>query len=88
VTTALDKTLKRELRVAGRAYIVTLSPLTLKLTLKGKRNGLELEWEALVNGDAALATALNASLGSLTQKKPARTAAQRVAQSARREPAR
>lgn len=66
MTTPLEKTLKRELRVHDRAYILAISPLTLKLTLKGKRKGLELKWEALVSGDAALATALNASLGSLT----------------------
>jgi hypothetical protein len=64
--TLLDKTLKRELHIGDRAYIVALSPLTLKLTLKGKRKGLELQWQALVNGDAALATALNASLGKFT----------------------
>jgi len=29
---------------------------------KGKRNGLELAWAALINGEAALATALNASV--------------------------
>jgi len=29
---------------------------------KGRRNGLELAWTALASGDAALATALNASL--------------------------
>ena len=31
---------------------------------KGKRNGLEIAWKDLVSGDAALATALNASLKS------------------------
>ena len=62
MTTRLDKTLKRELSVNGHAYIVAISPEGLKLTLKGRRKGLELHWEALVNGDAALATALNASL--------------------------
>jgi hypothetical protein len=66
MATLLDKTLKRELRIGDRSYIVTMSPLTLKLTPKGKRKGMELQWEALVNGDAALATALNASIGSLT----------------------
>ncbi|MCS3747590.1 hypothetical protein FHY18_003201 [Xanthomonas arboricola] len=30
---------------------------------KGKRKGVSLRWDALVNGDAALAVALNASLG-------------------------
>ena len=63
--TLLDKTLKRELRLASATYVVTLSPRTLKLTRKGKRKGLELEWEALVNGDAALATALTASVAQL-----------------------
>ena len=63
MTTLLDKTLRREVRIGERSYIVTLSPLTLKLTPKGKRKGLELNWESLVSGDAALAAALNASVG-------------------------
>ena len=66
MATPLNKPLKRELHIGGRSYVVTLSPLTLKLTPKGKRKGLELQWEALVNGDAALAVALNASVGRLT----------------------
>ena len=66
MATLLNKTLKREVRIGDRSYIVTMSPLTLKLTPKGKRKGLELQWEALVNGEAALAAALNASVGSLT----------------------
>ena len=68
MTTLLDKTLKREVRVHGRSYIVALSPLTLKLTPKGKRKGLELTWEALVSGDAALAMALNASVARLVSE--------------------
>jgi hypothetical protein len=70
MTTMLDKTLKREVRIGDRAYIVAISPLTLKLTPKGKRKGLELQWEALVNGEAALAAALNASVGKLTADPP------------------
>jgi hypothetical protein len=42
--------------------MLTISPEGLKLVPKGKRNGLELAWQALVSGEAALATALNASL--------------------------
>jgi hypothetical protein len=72
VTTLLDKTLKREVRIQGHSYIVTLSPLTLKLTPKGKRKGLELGWEELVNGDAALATALRASVTGLMAKPQSR----------------
>ncbi len=60
--TPLDKPLRRELDVDGRAYTLTLDPEGLKLTPKGKRKGLELRWRELVNGDAALATALQASL--------------------------
>lgn len=70
MTTLLDKTLKRELRIQDRAYILTISPLTLKLTPKGKRKGMELNWEALVNGDAALAAALSASVGKLAADPP------------------
>jgi predicted component of type VI protein secretion system len=64
MTTRLDKTLKRELTLEGRTFILALSPEGLKLTLKGKRNGQELRWSDLISGDAALAAALNASLGT------------------------
>ncbi len=66
MTALLDKTLKRELRIGDRSYILAISPLTLKVTPKGKRKGLELSWESLVSGDAALAAALNASVGRFT----------------------
>lgn len=61
----LDKTLKRELLLKGRTYVVAISPEGLKLTVKGRRKGLELAWNDLITGEAALATALNASLGQL-----------------------
>jgi hypothetical protein len=63
--TKLDKTLKREIIVNEKPYIVAISPEGMKLTAKGKRNGRELTWTALVNGDAALAAALNASMENL-----------------------
>jgi len=66
MTTKLEKPLKREISVQGKPFIVTLSPIGLKLTAKGRRNGHELTWEALVTGDAALAAALNASLKNTT----------------------
>jgi hypothetical protein len=70
MTTRLDKTLKRELTLEGRTFILAVSPEGLKLTLKGKRNGLELGWSDLVSGDAALAAALNASLGTFAADEP------------------
>jgi hypothetical protein len=57
VTAKLDKPLKRELIICGHQYVVTLSPEGIKLALKGKRKGYELDWESLVSGDAALAPA-------------------------------
>jgi hypothetical protein len=62
MTTKLDKTLKREISIDGDPFIVTIDPAGLKLTAKGKRKGQELAWKDLVNGEAALAVALNASL--------------------------
>jgi hypothetical protein len=62
--TPLDKPLRRELQIDGAAYTLTLDPETLKLVRKGHRKGLVLRWTELVNGDAALATALQASLAA------------------------
>ncbi len=62
MTTRLEKPLKREIRIKRQPYIVTLSPEGVKVTRKGRRIGQELRWEDLVSGEAALATALNASL--------------------------
>ena len=62
--TPLDKPLKRELVVGDLAYTLTLDPEGLKLVEKGRRKGLQLRWADLVSGDAALATALRASLES------------------------
>jgi len=71
MTTRLEKTIKRELTLKGQPYIVAISPEGLKLTLKGRRKGLELKWEALASGDAALAVALNASVEQMSSPSPA-----------------
>jgi hypothetical protein len=63
--TPLDKPLRRELLVQDRAYTLTLDPHGLKLVEKGRRKGIELAWTDLVNGDAAIAAALQASLSQL-----------------------
>ncbi|HYY60071.1 MAG TPA: hypothetical protein VE756_01645 [Burkholderiales bacterium] len=62
MATKLDKSLRREVAIDGEPYMLTISPDGLKLVPKGKRKGVELAWKALVSGEAALATALNASL--------------------------
>jgi hypothetical protein len=53
MATKLNKLLKREIEVDGKAYMVALSPEGLKLTEKGKRLGKELTWKELVGGDAS-----------------------------------
>lgn len=60
--TPLDKQLRRELMIEGKAYTLSLDTAGLKLVEKGRRKGLELKWTDLVSGDAALAAALQASL--------------------------
>ncbi|AVO30607.1 hypothetical protein D7T48_02935 [Stenotrophomonas maltophilia] len=60
--TPLDKPLRRELHIDGQPYTLTVAPEGLKLVEKGRRNGITLRWQDLVSGDAALATALQASL--------------------------
>ena len=62
--TELKSALNRELLIDKTAYKLTISPEGFKLVLKGKRNGLEIAWHELVNGDAAMAVALRASLSA------------------------
>ncbi len=60
--TPLDRPVRREVQVEGKAYTVMIDAHGLKFTEKGRRNGMVLAWADLANGDAALATALRASL--------------------------
>ena len=50
--TKLEKPLKRELAIGEQAYVLTIAPEGLKLTLKGHRKGREIAWRELVSGDA------------------------------------
>jgi len=83
MTAKLDKPLKRELMISGHLYVVTLSPEGIKLVLKGRRKGYELDWQSLVNGDAVLAAALNATLTKGPATPPA-TAPAKKTKNARR----
>jgi hypothetical protein len=71
--TRLGMPLKRELLIKGQPYRLTISQLGLHLALKGRRKGYELSWLDFVNGDAALATALNATLAANRKEPPAGT---------------
>jgi hypothetical protein len=58
----LDKPIRREVAVGEDAYTLVVDPDGLKFMRKGRRRGVELRWEDLANGDAALAAALQASV--------------------------
>ena len=62
MTTKLEGPLKRALAIGGDPYVLTITPEGLTLVPKGRRKGYSLAWNAFVSGEAALATALNASL--------------------------
>lgn len=64
MTTKLESVLKREIVVDGAPYTLTIDPNGLSLVPKGKRKGYALEWSAFVNGEAALAVALNAAMAA------------------------
>jgi hypothetical protein len=71
--TPLDKTLKRAISIKGDDYVVTLTPEALRISRKGHRLGVELNWVDLVSGETALAIALRASVGRFQQDSVAVT---------------
>jgi hypothetical protein len=73
MTTKLQRPFKRELEVNGEKYTLTLEPDGFRLVAKGRRKGIELKWAALVSGDAALASALTASMAAAESHRQAHT---------------
>jgi hypothetical protein len=63
--TKLDKPFKREVKIKGKPHVLTVDPNGFKLTKKGRRKGIDIKWADLASGEAAMAVALNASLGRL-----------------------
>ncbi len=82
--TKLDKALRREITINGDPYVLTITADGLSLVPKGKRKGHQLAWDAFVNGEAALATALNASLVAGPSARAPRARASAARRSARR----
>jgi len=62
MATKLEKALKRELEIEGKAYMITIAPEGLKVVEKGHRKGIEIAWKDVLSGEAGLAAALNASV--------------------------
>ncbi len=64
MATKLEKTLKREIDIDGKAYMVAISPEGVKVTQKGFRRGPELTWRAIISGEAEMGQQLKGSLGA------------------------
>ena len=69
MTTKLEKNLRRELTIHGEPYTLNIDANGFTLAEKGRRKGLTLEWKALVSGDAALASALQAAVAAMPPKR-------------------
>jgi hypothetical protein len=68
MTTKLEKALKREVTVDGRAYTVTIAPEGIKVVEKGKRKGHEMSWQSIVSGDAKLMEDLRLSVDAMREE--------------------
>jgi len=66
MATKLEKSIKRELALGDKSYTITIAPEGVKVVEKGKRNGREISWSAIINGDAQLADDLRRSLAEVT----------------------
>ena len=62
MTAKLDKTIKRELELDGKVYTIAIGPEGIKVTEKGRRNGPEVSWRSINNGEQALTEGLKASI--------------------------
>jgi hypothetical protein len=49
MTAKLDKSIKRELDIDGKAYTITISPDGVKVVEKGHRNGPDVSWRSIVS---------------------------------------
>ena len=62
VSTPRDVRLTLNVVLRGRPYGLTITAESFKLVLKGKRGGIELPWTAFLDEDAAMMSALHASI--------------------------
>ena len=84
MATKLQGSLKRELVIGRKPYMLTITGDGFKLVPKGRRKGRELAWRDIVSGEAALAVALNASLANPMHPRQSTTRRAADAATARR----
>jgi hypothetical protein len=64
MVTALDRPLRRGVRIGDADYVVTLHAGGVRLVRKGRRKGIEVSWEQILDGELALAAQLAGSLAA------------------------
>ncbi len=64
MATKLEKTLKREIEIDGKAYMVAISPEGVKVTQKGFRRGPVLTWRSIISGEAEMGQQLKSSVSA------------------------
>lgn len=64
MATKLEKTLKREIDIDGKPYMVAISPEGVKVTQKGFRRGPELTWRSIISGEAEMNQQLKSSVST------------------------
>ena len=69
MTAKLDKSIKRELEIDGKTYTIAIAPEGIKVTEKGRRNGPEVSWRSIINGDANLNENLNISVDATSPEE-------------------
>src|SRR3954462_1127973 len=60
----LEKKLKSESEIDGKASMVAISPEGDKVTQKGFRRGPELTWRSIISGEAEMGQQLRSSVGA------------------------
>lgn len=55
MTTPLERPLRRAVLIDGTPYVVIIHPGGLRLVRKGRRKGIELTWEQLLDDEARAA---------------------------------
>ena len=57
-----DLHLTLQLQLRGEPYVLTITRESFRLVRKGRRKGIELPWTAFLDEDAAMMSALHASM--------------------------
>jgi hypothetical protein len=62
VSSKRDVRLSFDVELRGQPYVLTITPESFKLARRGQRNEIELPWTAFLDEDAAMMSALHASM--------------------------